>query len=97
MQCKACQEKKPTRDGLCDECHQAMWDGLDALEKLPAWLTPDEIETLGSADASSIKSPIQKIGEDFYFWDMTWTKLHGPYGDYDMVVQAIRDHVNSQG
>lgn len=97
MQCKACLEKPATRGHMCDDCSQAMWDGLEAIEKLPTWLTPDEIDTLSAVDVSSIKSPIQKIGEEFYFWNMTWTELHGPYPSYDTVVQAIRDHVNSQG
>ena len=94
MTCVACREKEATKDRMCEECHQATWDGLDAIEKLPSWLTPDEIELLDTPSQEVSRSPIERIGDQFYFWTIGWKNLQGPYPDYEAARQAIRDHVN---
>jgi len=96
MTCIACHEQPATSNKMCNNCNQAMWDGLDAIEKQPHWMTPDEIELLSAVNTTEVKSPIQKIGDEYYFWSKDWTTLHGPYNKYEYVAQACKDHAEGK-
>jgi hypothetical protein len=62
------------------------------------WLTEEEMETLGAngLDDGPGNAVICYLN-NWYFWDVSWTKLYGPYQLRQDAINALLDYSNTTG
>lgn len=70
------------------------------MENEPRWLTEDEMRKLGEAifmaeEIVLMDNPVLEYKSGWYFWDETWSRVCGPYDDYDLASRACFEYAQS--